>query len=219
MMKTNLSLPRRTAGRRPKTDSSECDTRVAIMNEARRVFAQRGFEGTSMREIAEAARVNNAMIYYHFKNKDDLYRAIIHESVADLNSIWDEPLFRSSAPVIQKIHRYIAKFIRYEQKSDDIRRIMAMEFARSGKISCLCEEFFAENQKRLVELLQEGMKSGELKKTDPLMSVAALVGIIVHNFIMLPMAEHVKGKKVSLSAGKLEAFVAELFFNGLAKKA
>jgi len=219
MMKTALPLQKRTAGRRPKTGRPEGDTRAAILTAARRLFAERGFEGASMREVAETARVNNAMIYYHFKDKDDLYRAVIFDSVAGLNSIWDEPIFRSSAPVKEKIRLFIEKFIRYEQKSEDIRRIMAMEFAKSGKISCICEEFFAENQVRLVELLKDGIKNGELKKIDPVMGVAALIGIIVHNFIMLPMAEHMKGKKVSLSPEKFGAFVSELFFSGLANKA
>ena len=216
-MKTTIALHRRSAGRRPKSDQPAGDTRAAILAAARRLFAQRGFEGASMREVAEAARVNNAMIYYHFKDKDDLYRAIIHDSVAGLNSIWDDPLFTSSATIQQKIRRYIVEFIRYEENSEDIRRIMAMEFAKSGKIKCICEEFFADNQARLIELVKAGIKSGELKKIDPFMAVAALIGIIVHNFIMLPMAEHVKGKKISWSADELGDFVAELFFKGLAK--
>jgi TetR/AcrR family transcriptional regulator len=219
MMINAIAIHKRTAGRRPKTDRPEDDTRAAILSAARRLFAQRGFEGASMREVAAAARVNNAMIYYHFKDKDDLYRSVIFDSVAGLNSIWDEPLFRSSAPVKQKIRRYIEEFIRYEQKSDDIRRIMAMEFAKSGNISCICEDFFGDNQRRLIKLLEDGIKSGELKKIEPSMGAAALVGIIVHNFIMLPMAEHVKGKKVSLSPEKFGAFASELFFNGLEKKA
>jgi AcrR family transcriptional regulator len=212
-----MSMKKRPAGRRPKSSRGEDDTRTAILIAARRLFADRGREGTSVREVAEAAKVNNAMIYYHFKDKDDLYRSVIADAISGLNGIWDEPVFSSSAPVKEKIQNYIVNFIRHEQKSEDIRRIMAMEFARSGKLSCFCEDYFAENYERLIALIREGIKNGEFKDVDPSMAVAALIGTIVHNFIMLPMAEHVRGKKIQLSTQKLGEFVTELYFRGLVR--
>jgi TetR/AcrR family transcriptional regulator len=208
---------KRTAGRRPKSGKTEGDTRAAILSAARRVFAQRGLDGTSVREVAEAARVNNAMIYYHFKDKDDLYRSVLADSFSGLTIIWNDKIFSSSAPVKQKIQKYVEGFIHYEQMNEDLRRIMAMEFAGSGgNITWICEKYFADNYARLVKIFKQGMKSRELKKFDPSIAVASLIGVIVHNFIMQPMAEHIHGKKVTLSPRKLGAFVTDLFFNGLA---
>ncbi len=53
------------------------DTRQALLDAATRLFAQRGFDGTSVREIAEAAHVNLAMVSYHFSGKEGLYAACI----------------------------------------------------------------------------------------------------------------------------------------------
>ena len=207
---------KKTAGRRPKAGASSVDTRTSILAAARRVFAARGLSGASMREVALTAGVNNAMIYYHFKDKDNLYRAVLTDSFSAMIDIWKDPVFTSESPVRRKIERYVEEFIKFQGGNEELRRIMAMEFAGSGgKITCICEQYFSDNFARLAALFREGAREGELKKTDPSLAVASLIGIIIHNFILQPMAEQIKGKKMQLSPGKFGAFVTDLFFNGL----
>jgi AcrR family transcriptional regulator len=206
-------------GRRPKTSFPDRDTRALILAAARSVFARRGFEGTTTREVAAAARVNNAMIYYHFKDKDDLYRSVLADSFSAMTAIWDDGIFKSSAPVRQKIKKYIEGYIRFHQSNEDLRRIMAMEFAGSGgNITWICENYFADNFSRLTRIFREGIRNGEIRKVDPSMAVASLIGVVIHNFIMQPMAEHVQGKRTNLSSRKFGAFVLDLFFDGLGGK-
>lgn len=210
---------RRSAGRRPKSGLPESDTRAAILAAARRVFAQKGINGTSVREVAEAAIVNNAMIYYYFKDKEDLYRAVLSDSFSSLTSIWNDKVFKGTASVTLKIQKYVEGYIRFQQVNEDLRRIMAMEFAGSGgNITWICEKFFSDNYDKLATILKEGIKNGELKKIDPSMAIASLLGIIVHNFIMAPLAQHVHGKHVDLSPKKFGAFVTTLFFKGLERR-
>jgi len=198
---------------------AEGDTRSAIMAAARHVFAERGLSGASMREVAEAAKINNAMIYYHFKDKDHLYRSVLNDSFSSLHDIWNDPVFASKVPVRRKIEKYVECYIQFQQDNEDLRRIMAMDFAGSGgKISWICEKIFADNFARLAGLFREGMRNGELEKVDPFIVVSSLIGVIVHNFIMQPMAEHAHGKRVNLSPKKFGAFVTGLLFNGLSMK-
>ncbi|MGE5173577.1 MAG: TetR/AcrR family transcriptional regulator [Betaproteobacteria bacterium] len=208
-----------SAGRRPKTGRTESDTRDEILAAARKVFAQRGLDGTSVREVARAAKVNNAMIYYHFRDKEDLYRAVLSDSFSSMAAVWNDEIFKTPAPVKQKIQKYIEGYIRFQQVNDDLRRIMAMEFAGSGGNSTwICEKYFADNYAHLAGIFKDGMRNGELKKFDPSLAVASLIGIVVHNFILQPMAEHVHGRCVNLSPKKFGAFVTELFFSGLSTK-
>lgn len=208
----------RRPGRRPKHRLLNGDTRAWILKAAKRVFAQRGLDGASIRDVAEAANVNTAMIYYYFRDKRDLYRAVLEDSFSAMTEIWNDEIFRSSAPVREKIRRYIDGYIRFHQANDDLRRIMAMEFASSGvNIKWISERFFADNFRKLVRILRDGMKKGELKKFDPVMAVSSLIGIIVHNFIMQPVTEHIRGRRVELSSKKLGAFVTTLFLDGLAR--
>jgi TetR/AcrR family transcriptional regulator len=215
MNRTNRTHKRST-GRRPKSVLRKGDTRAEILAAARRIFALKGIDGTSVREVAEAAKVNNAMIYYYFRDKDNLYRAVISDSFAPLAAIWDNKVFQGAAPVKLKIKKYVEGYIRFQQVNDDLRRIMAMEFAGSGgNITWICEKHYSDNYKMLAKILNDGIKSGELKKVNPSLVIASLFGIIIHNFIMEPLAKHVHGRHVNLSPGKFGAFVTELLFSGL----
>src|SRR3989304_2945717 len=60
--------------------------RPAILAAARHLFAERGFAGTSMREIAEAAGVSKAAIYHHFRDKRRLYRELLDEGINTLTA-------------------------------------------------------------------------------------------------------------------------------------
>lgn len=214
-----LNKQSRSTGRRPKFGHREGDTRAEILVAARRVFARKGIDGTSVREVAEAAKVNNAMIYYYFKDKEDLYRSVLSNSFSPLAAIWDDKVFQGTASVKMKIKKYVEGYIRFQQVNDDLRRIMAMEFAGSGgNIAWICKRHFSDNYKRLAAILNEGVKSGEMRKVNPSLAIASLFGIIIHNFIMEPLAMHVHGKHVKLSPKKFGAFVTDLFFNGFEKK-
>lgn len=208
-----------TVGRRPKKTGRDLDTRADILAAARKVLAHRGFSGTSVREVAEAAQVNKAMIYYHFRDKEDLYRAVLSNSFDTMERIWDHEIFKGNAPARRKMQKYIEGFIRFQQKNEDVRKILAMEFsttgAKSDNLKWIAKHYFAKNHTVLVKILESGMKSGELKKMNPVMAVVSLIGMIIHLFIYVPIAPFIQKKKVDTSALKMAAFVTELFFNGL----
>jgi TetR/AcrR family transcriptional regulator len=206
-------------GRRPREKGTDMDTRADILAAARKVFAVRGFSGTSVREVAEAARVNKAMIYYYFRDKVDLYRAVLSDSFDAMQDIWEHSVFQGNAPARMKIQKYIEGFIRFQHNNEDLRKILAMEFSKTGakseNLKWIAKNYFAKNHASLVTILEAGMQSGELKKMNPLMAVVALIGMIIHSFIYIPIAPYIQKKKVDISASKLGAFVTEIFFCGL----
>jgi len=210
---------KRSVGRRPKSSGSDEDTRSDILAAARKVFALRGFAGTSIREVAEAARVNKAMIYYYFRDKVDLYRAVLSDSFDAMQDIWRHEVFQGTAPARRKIQKYIEGFIGFQHNNEDLRKILAMEFSTTGtkseNLKWIAQHYFAKNHAALVKILEAGMKSGELKKMNPLMAVVALIGMIIHSFIYIPISPYIQKKKVDMSSEKLGAFVTEIFFSGL----
>jgi AcrR family transcriptional regulator len=216
-MNTVKTDHRRTAGRRPKSRRTECDTRSQILTAARCVFARRGLDGASVREVAEAANVNNAMIYYHFKDKVELYRAVFSDSFTAFDRIWDHEIFSTSAPARLKIQKYVEELIRFQHANEELRRILSIEFASCGKnIKWLGENLFRHSYRKLSAILAEGIARGELKKVEISLAVATLVGMVIHSFIMRPVAEYVAGKKLDLAVKTFGSFVTTLFFDGLA---
>ena len=207
---------KRTVGRPPKSSPADAGTRAAILGAARRVFARRGVDGTSVREVAEAAGVNNAMIYYHFRDKTGLYRAVLRDSFTTFDRVWEDPIFHGNAPARRKIEKYMEEFIRFEHANEDLRRILSMEFATCGK-NCkwLANAFFSHVYEKLSSILTQGMRSGELKRADHAIALSCLVGMIVQSFIMQPIAEVITGKKLDLSVRRFGKFATGLFFDGL----
>ncbi len=204
------------AGRRPKSLGTDGDTRAAILAAARSVFARRGFDGTSTREVALAANVNSAMIFYHFKDKVQLYRAVLADSFSAFDRIWEHPVFQSSAPARHKIKKFVEEFIRFQHANDELRRILSMEFA-SCETNCkwLADNFFTHSHKRLGSILREGMRGGELRRVDPTLAIATLIGMVIHTFILRPIAEYVTGRSFPLPVQQFGSYVTDLFFDGL----
>ena len=62
---------------RPKTSSGTAETRVRLLDAAEQLFSERGFYGVTTREVASAAALDDAMIYYHFDNKRGLFDAVL----------------------------------------------------------------------------------------------------------------------------------------------
>src|SRR5436853_4419176 len=60
-------------------------TTERIMDAAERLFADHGFEGTSIRDIVEAAKVNLAAIHYHFRSKEALLEAVLTRRISIVN--------------------------------------------------------------------------------------------------------------------------------------
>jgi AcrR family transcriptional regulator len=63
---------------------------LAIITAARDLFARQGFHGTTMPEIAKAAKVSVGLIYYHFESKADILLAIVDESHAYSNTVFED---------------------------------------------------------------------------------------------------------------------------------
>ena len=66
-------------------DSADASDRVAqILSEAQRIFARKGFEGASMRDIAVACGISKSLLYHHFSNKDEIYSRVAVGSTDEL---------------------------------------------------------------------------------------------------------------------------------------
>lgn len=70
---------RRPARRLPPTPAADGSAKKQLLTSARRLFARQGLGGTSIRDIANAAKLNSSLISYYFQSKEGLYRACVEE--------------------------------------------------------------------------------------------------------------------------------------------
>ena len=104
-------------------------SRERILSAAIPVFARKGRFGAHMEDIAALAHINKAMIYYHFKNKDGLYQAIISQLFDKISGIINEHASINMPPdeKLFTMIRSLSTFI-YEL-GDDMRHVMVWEVA------------------------------------------------------------------------------------------
>ena len=83
------------------------DKKDHIINVAIELFAEKGFEGSSIRDLAAKADVNVAMVNYYFGSKDKLFEAMIEQKAGFMRGILDELRANNSLTEIQKIDHII----------------------------------------------------------------------------------------------------------------
>jgi AcrR family transcriptional regulator len=91
---------------KPVPPLSTLDTRDVILDAAERLFAASGLNGTSMREIATAANVAQALIHYHFGTKENLYREMFTRRSSEINDERShrlEELFANGTPSLEEV--------------------------------------------------------------------------------------------------------------------
>jgi len=86
------------------------DTRTRIQQVALELFTERGYEGTSLREIAERLGVTKAALYYHFKTKEDIVGSLVQDRIAAIQRLiaWGREQPRTVGTRRELIRRYSA---------------------------------------------------------------------------------------------------------------
>ncbi|MDX1637760.1 MAG: TetR/AcrR family transcriptional regulator [Balneolaceae bacterium] len=90
-----------------KKEESETDTKKKILQSAYMVFTQKGVNGAGIKEIADRAEVNKAMLYYYFDSKEHLFREVFRMAVEESGMKALEILEREDVGLFDKIRKYI----------------------------------------------------------------------------------------------------------------
>ena len=104
------------------------DSRAAILEAAKLLFMQEGFRGISMRQIAEAVGVTKAALYYHFKDKEELFVAIVEEYLVAMSTMIDEVTssgLDTRQQIAELVRRILAQPHRHPLQRLQLRRIGA----------------------------------------------------------------------------------------------
>lgn len=182
--------------KRPATRNREA-TRAAILKAALEEFAQEGLAGARTDAIARAARVNKALLYYYFHDKESLYGAVLDQVfgglAAALNQVLDGDL-----PPREKVLAYAGTHFDYIAQSPFYPRLVQREMMRAGRggsphIRRLAERHLRPLFLRLGEVLRAGIAAGDFRAVEPLQFVVTAVGAIVFYFISAPMLGAITG--------------------------
>ena len=142
------------------------EKQVQIMEAAEKLFAAKGFDGTSVRDIADSAGVNLAMISYYFGSKEKLMETMFTYRGGFFKLQLESMILDKELAPMQKVDRLIDQYIDRLMKQQCFHRIMVREqmVNNAGPISGLIQQLKRQNQALIRQLIQEGQKKGDFKK-------------------------------------------------------
>jgi AcrR family transcriptional regulator len=161
------------------------DRRLQILRVAVGLFSQKGFGGTTTKEIAQAAGVSEAMVFRHFATKQELYSAILDHKACSGDSMNPEQMVAEA--LRQKDDRAVFEQLAlgaldHHECDPEFQRLL-LHSALEGHE--LAEMFFEKFILRVYALLgnyiTERQRDGAMVKMDPLMVVRSFIGMIIHH--------------------------------------
>jgi TetR/AcrR family transcriptional regulator len=167
------------------------ETRASILQAAMREFAQEGVAGARTDAIAHAARVNKALLYYYFKDKEALYGAVVDQIFAGLAERVLAAL-SSDLPPCQKYLAYVGAHFDYIASNPVLPRIAQREWMSAGRnasphLRRIVRLYLRPIFLKVSEVLREGAAAGEFRPVDPVQFVPSTVAIVVSYFANAPL--------------------------------
>jgi TetR/AcrR family transcriptional regulator len=142
-------------------------------------FAARGFGGARVDRIARRARVNKAMLYYHFHSKQELYRALLRRTFT-LTAARMQAIADSDAPPAEKVDRVIAGLAALIRDQEFFPAIMMREVAEGGaRLDRETLLTLAAVPSAVAAIVQEGVATGAFRDVNPLFAYFGMLAPIV----------------------------------------
>ncbi len=153
--------------------------REKILSTAKSLFIQYGYHALAMRQIAEALNVSKPALYYHFKDKEELFLAILMAYLDEMESALDR-IAAEAVTCREKIRIFVEYVL--VQPSDQ-RAIIRLASQEMGQLSAPARQSFELIYRdkfvgKVEAILKAGMDSGELKQVRPDIATWALLGVI-----------------------------------------
>jgi AcrR family transcriptional regulator len=188
--------------------------REQILKGAMRIFAQKGFRGTTTREIAQRLGISEALMFRYFPSKEALYRAIIQKRTDGS----EEMLFPKEAIQAKddrQVFRSIASYLIRKNTEDPtfLRLLLYSALERHGLSNIFFENHATERIRLLSEYIRQRIREKAFKKVPPMLAARAFVGMVMHYV----QAQEIYGMKTSFifSQKKVVDTFVDAFLNGV----
>ncbi len=159
------------------------DSRTRVFSAAAAEFAARGYAGANMDRVARAARLNKAMIYYHFGSKAALYRAILVDMFDDVGRRVREVAGSGASPD-HKVRAFVVAIAEAADAHPHFPPIWLRELAEGARHVDAPTLAYARNVlETLAGIIGEGCRKGRFQPANPLLVHAGIVAPLMFFFV------------------------------------
>jgi AcrR family transcriptional regulator len=195
------------------------DRRQQILEVAKSIFARKGYEGTTTREIATAAKVNEAIIFRHFPTKEELYWAVIDFSCrsTDARGQMLERLRRGGD--LQSVFRDLAlEILNRRQRDQTLTRLLFFSALENHELSSrFFDHYVAQFYESLAAYVKEQIVAGKLRDVDPMVAARGFLGMVIYHSLVDTLFAGGRLKKYENE--KIADELSSIWLNGVLKSA
>lgn len=160
-----------------------------IIEAAETLFARKGFDGVTIREIANEAHGLSSTIYYYYQNKKGLFKAILEKTLSELTNILEVALQDRATPC-ERLKLYIrcyTEFLSERQKAAYIA--LQVVIYKSPDLKYLVNQYVARHHLILEDILRDGVETGVFRPMDIHLITSDIFGMIIWHFIFPSTAD------------------------------
>ena len=204
----------------PNTRMAGEERRDQILRVAVSLFSNRGFRGTTTKEIAQAAGVSEAMVFRHFATKEELYAAILdHKACAGSGSF--EPEVMAAEAIKRKDDRGVFESLalgalNHHDVDPEFQRLLLYSALEKHK---LAQMFFDNFVRKVYEFLgtyiRERQREGALLEMDPAIVVRCFIGMVMHHSLNNNLWDP-KRRLLNISNEAAARHFTDILLNGIA---
>src|SRR5579863_72646 len=180
------------------TRGRPAQSKASILRAAVREFSEQGLSGARTDSIARSAKVNKALLYYYFQDKNTLYGAVLDEVFSGLMVAVQSALTQKTSPG-ERLLAYAGAHFDYIASHPLYPRIVQGEMMSAGRgranhLEHIVKTYFRPLFGRVAEVLKSGQAIGEFRPVDPLHFVPSMIAVIVFYFTSAPVMRVMTGK-------------------------
>lgn len=165
---------------------NDITTKDRILYAAEEIFADKGFDGTKVQEIANAAQVNKAMLYYYFKDKDELLYAVVRSVFSGI--IDAIPRFlKDDNDTIDDLIEFLEFYMDYIMGNSRLVRIMAWEFLSGKHVEKLAREYIMPIFAVITGRIRQASESDIIRNVSPEHALFSIIGINIFYIMASPL--------------------------------
>lgn len=168
------------------TRLSATDRRQQILEVASGMFARKGYQGTTTREIAEEAGVNEALLFRHFPSKENLYWTLIEELCnARGKKHRIKRILEVGGSDLSVFEAVACEFLTRTERDRELTRLLWFTALENHELSArFFNTFVADYYQALAGHIRERIRQGAFRRTDPLLAARGFLGMVVYHFLI-----------------------------------